>query len=52
MLRETGFEIIKVEEQSFDHEIIEDDLIKLQWPVISSRPISQISPPICNATSF
>jgi ubiquinone/menaquinone biosynthesis C-methylase UbiE len=44
MLQETGFEIIKLEEQCFNREITEDDLIKLQWPVISSRPVVQFLP--------
>jgi trans-aconitate methyltransferase len=39
MLKETGFDILKLEEQSYYHEISEDELRILQWPIISSRPV-------------
>jgi len=46
MLCETGFEIIKSEEQSFDCIMDEDELRKLQWPIVSSRPIVKYIPDI------
>lgn len=44
MLQETGFEIIKLEEQFFDHEVTKEGLIQLQWPVIMSTPIIKYLP--------
>jgi trans-aconitate methyltransferase len=39
MLKETNFEIINIEEQSFEYTMTEDEHRKLQWPIFSSRPI-------------
>jgi ubiquinone/menaquinone biosynthesis C-methylase UbiE len=44
MLCETGFEIIKSEEQSFHYTMSHDELIKNHWPIFLSRPIIKSVP--------
>jgi ubiquinone/menaquinone biosynthesis C-methylase UbiE len=44
MLHETGFEIIKREEQCFDCIMTRDELKQLEWPIVSSRPIIKYIP--------
>jgi ubiquinone/menaquinone biosynthesis C-methylase UbiE len=39
MLKETNFEIINIEEQSYEYTMTENEHRKLQWPIFSSRPI-------------
>jgi SAM-dependent methyltransferase len=44
ILKETGFEIIKSEEQSFDCIMSEDDIKRTHWSIFSSRPFIKLLP--------
>lgn len=46
MLAETGFEIIKNKEQSFEIPMTKDEIIKTERPIVFSRPIVQYIPSI------
>jgi len=46
MLKNTGFTILKMEQQSFECEMTEEEIRNTEWPIISSRPIMQWIPTI------
>ena len=53
MLQETNFKIITCEEQTFSYTMTnEDEVRKLYWPLISSRPGMQYIPDILIGTFF